>query len=242
MALLWKVHISLRRKLALGAILCLSVFMVVIAIIRAALAILPQRTTDTVWIFFWQTIEAATAVIMASVTTMFSLFGQEIASRNSKRKSPQVDMVDARGGYDTLPTNPLIAPTAPEPTLPKSNTFVACGKKGLRNDEFSLEVVSGRGIRVTHDISTTQQVATLSSGTSTRYLLTLAAESNREIGAHQSSFRFVFCLTSFAGVHLEKSGDWFWLWLWGEKFWSYLSDTYLAWHDSIQLNRYAISH
>ena len=132
--------------------------MIVIAIIRAALAPLPESTTDTVWVFFWQSVEAATAVIMASFTTMYPLFGQEIASRNSKRKSPQVDMVDTRGGYDTLPTNPIIPPASPEVAVTKTNTFVQCGRKGLRNDEFSLEVVSGRGIRVTHDISTTQQV------------------------------------------------------------------------------------
>ena len=175
-ALLWRVHITLRRKLALGAILCLSAFMIVIAIIRAALATLPQRTTDTVWVFFWRSIEASTAVIVASLTTMFPLFGQEIASRNSKRKSPQVDMVDVRGGYDTLPTNPIVAPTNPEPTVPKTNTFVACGKKGLRNDEFSLEVVSGRGIRVTHDISTTEQVRPSISGMSMIPVLTLLVE------------------------------------------------------------------
>ena len=51
--------------------------MVVIAIIRTSLAPLPNGIIDTSWLFFWQGIEAACAVIMVSLTSFRSLFGQQ---------------------------------------------------------------------------------------------------------------------------------------------------------------------
>ena len=68
------VKISFKRKLALAAMLCLSVFMIIIAIVRVAGSLLPGDITDTVWLFFWQTMEAAVAVIMVALTGFRSLF------------------------------------------------------------------------------------------------------------------------------------------------------------------------
>ncbi|MCJ1436598.1 hypothetical protein MMC27_005978 [Xylographa pallens] len=85
-ALLWKVKISLHRKLALGSMLCLSAFMIIIAIIRTALAPLPEnQVIDTSWLVFWEGIEATTAIIMVSLTVFRSLFGQE-ANQSKERK------------------------------------------------------------------------------------------------------------------------------------------------------------
>jgi hypothetical protein len=61
----------------------LSVFMIIIAIIRVAAANLPGNVSDTSWLFFWQTMEAAVAVIMVVLTGFRSLF-QQAASSSSK--------------------------------------------------------------------------------------------------------------------------------------------------------------
>ncbi|MCJ1372174.1 hypothetical protein MMC20_003396 [Loxospora ochrophaea] len=79
-ALLWKVSLDFHRKLTLGAVLCLSIFMIVIAIVRVTSAKLPGSVTDSSWIFFWQSIEAAIAIIMVSLTVVRSLFGQSRAA------------------------------------------------------------------------------------------------------------------------------------------------------------------
>ncbi|KAI9689399.1 MAG: hypothetical protein M1822_010050 [Bathelium mastoideum] len=65
--------------------LCLSIFMIVIAIVRVAAFLLPGHVTDTVWLFFWQTMEAAVAVIMVALTGFRSLF-QSDQAKDSRRE------------------------------------------------------------------------------------------------------------------------------------------------------------
>ena len=60
--------------------------MIIIAIVRVAAASLPGGVTDTAWLFFWQTLEAAVAVITVSLTVIRSLFGQNAAG--SPRNTP----------------------------------------------------------------------------------------------------------------------------------------------------------
>ena len=86
-ALIWKAQLNLQRKLIIGSLLSLSVFMIVIAIVRTALASLPNGVVDTSWLFFWQGIEAACAVIMVSLTSFRSLFGQQKRSEQIKMRS-----------------------------------------------------------------------------------------------------------------------------------------------------------
>lgn len=76
------VKISLKQKLALAAMLCLSVFMIIIAIVRVAGSLLPGDITDTVWLFFWQTMEAAVAVIIVALTGFRSLFHTDPVKQN----------------------------------------------------------------------------------------------------------------------------------------------------------------
>ncbi|MCJ1310649.1 hypothetical protein MMC25_004315 [Agyrium rufum] len=84
--LLWNVKITLRRKLILGAIFSLSVFMIAIAIIRVSKQRLANGTTDPVWAFFWLGIEASVAVIVNSGTAFRSLFVKQDSRYN---KSPR---------------------------------------------------------------------------------------------------------------------------------------------------------
>ena len=52
--------------------------MIIIAIVRAAGSLLPGGVTDTVWLFFWQVMEAAVAVIMVALTGSRSLFHTDL--------------------------------------------------------------------------------------------------------------------------------------------------------------------
>ena len=78
------VKLDFRRKMALASVLCLSVFMMIIAIVRVAAGTLPGGVTDTAWLFFWQTMEAAVAVIIVSLTAMKSLIGVNAATSSKK--------------------------------------------------------------------------------------------------------------------------------------------------------------
>ena len=73
-ALLWRSQIALRRKLALGAILCLSIFTVIVCIIRAVGSDISSGQVDLPWLNLWLQIEAGIAVIIVSVTAYRSLF------------------------------------------------------------------------------------------------------------------------------------------------------------------------
>lgn len=83
--LLWRVQIKSKQKLGLGFFLCLSVFMIVIALVRISalvteIPIMPGvtiRSIDPTWKFFWQQIEACVAVFMVSFTAFRSFFVTE---------------------------------------------------------------------------------------------------------------------------------------------------------------------
>lgn len=73
-ALLWRVRIPLQRKLMLGGILSLSIFTMIVSIVRIAGADLPNGMVDSAWVNFWLQIEAAVAVIVISISAYRSLF------------------------------------------------------------------------------------------------------------------------------------------------------------------------
>lgn len=98
-ALLWRVKTDLRRKTATGTVLIRSIFMIAIAIIRVALAPLGNDVTDSVWIFLWQSVEAAAAVFLFSLTAARSLNGQT-KNEETSRKSPLSQRVHQYGNSE----------------------------------------------------------------------------------------------------------------------------------------------
>lgn len=72
--LLWRVRINIRQKIGLGVSLCLSLIMVVTAIIRISGIKLADGATDIVWEAFWVQQECSIAVIMMSVSAFRSFF------------------------------------------------------------------------------------------------------------------------------------------------------------------------
>jgi len=75
--LLWRVRISLQQKFGLGCVLSLSLFMIIIAIIRMAGIQQTGGVVDIVWLAFWQQQECSIAVIMVSVSAFRSFFSQK---------------------------------------------------------------------------------------------------------------------------------------------------------------------
>lgn len=89
--LLWNLQMPLKKKVMLGSILSLSVFMVIIAIIRTTMAPLPNGVLDTSWIVFWQGMEAVVAVLMVSLTAFRGLFGDTVAKRSARKKGASAE-------------------------------------------------------------------------------------------------------------------------------------------------------
>lgn len=85
-ALLWRVRIDLRRKLALGTTLCLSIFLIVTAIVRVSGGNTVDGRVDSSWVIFWLQVEAAVAVMVVSVTAFRALFAAE---RSQRQESPR---------------------------------------------------------------------------------------------------------------------------------------------------------
>lgn len=82
-ALLWRVRIDVRQKIGLGVSLCLSLIMVVTAIIRISGIKLANGAIDIVWEAFWVQQECSIAVIMMSVSAFRSFFVPHASRNNS---------------------------------------------------------------------------------------------------------------------------------------------------------------
>ena len=81
--LLWRVRIKPSQKIGLGAFLCLSTSMILMAITRAA-GFRFHGKFDNTWVFIWQHLEACVAVMMLSLTAFRSVF--VAAKPNPKEK------------------------------------------------------------------------------------------------------------------------------------------------------------
>lgn len=80
---LWRVQISLRQKFILGTSLSLSIFMIIIAIIRISKTHIDNP--NLMWMTFWHQFEASIAVIMVSSSAFRSFF----VTRESRRREIQ---------------------------------------------------------------------------------------------------------------------------------------------------------
>lgn len=87
--LLWRVRLRTSQKLGLAAFLCLSFFMVIIAIVRVS-GLRYRGKFDNPWIFMWQQVEACVAVTMLSLTAFRSVFVVSPSNANDNKASPWV--------------------------------------------------------------------------------------------------------------------------------------------------------
>lgn len=159
--LLWRVRISLRRKLALGGVLSLSIFTIIVSIVRIAGADLPNGLVDSIWVNFWLQVEAAVAVVIVSITAYRSLFVSDKSSNgisprqytsNStlRRRLLRIRRDRAEKGME------LPALKAPDPALTGVRTVIRRAgdpyeTRGSRSEELLFAPLDGRGILVTRE-------------------------------------------------------------------------------------------
>lgn len=181
LALLWRVRIPLQRKLMLGGILSLSVFTMIVSIVRIAGADLPNGLVDSAWVNFWLQIEAAVAVSIVSISAYRSLFVMAKSSngRHHGGKSPRYGSTSSsmtyrkrlwsriRGGDEKAGggdggagggREEVQLPTLPDPVLTGVRTVIGRADGGSGSEEEFLSRDS-RGIFVRREA----EVASVSS-------------------------------------------------------------------------------
>ncbi|MCJ1379237.1 hypothetical protein MMC17_002337 [Xylographa soralifera] len=94
--LLWRVQISLRQKLALGAVLCLTVVVIGASMTRQLMQLTAQKTyqMDLTWLYTCGVFEQAVAIIIACLSSYRALFTM---------KSRSQDVAIYRNNQDTQP-------------------------------------------------------------------------------------------------------------------------------------------
>lgn len=167
--LLWRVQIKLQQKLALGFSLCLSIIMIITAIVQISGIHAPANTIDVVWEIFWQLMEACIAVIMVSLTAFRSLFVAHGSGAKSPPKKPSLRKrmlnsriaVGRKRANDSEETERL--PEVPRATLTGMRTFIwgkradanVMNSEGSDDTEGSWPVEDSsadRTIRIEHDM------------------------------------------------------------------------------------------
>ena len=119
--------IRLPQQIALGTFMCLSLVMVIFAIVRVS-KIRGAAGVDVVWEIFWQYAEAAVATLMASVTTFRTLLVGQIVRRPEQKKAGPSHSWIARmrfrknSGSGSLEQNNRL-PAIPGATLTGLRTF-----------------------------------------------------------------------------------------------------------------------
>ena len=154
--LLWRVQINLRRKLALGTTLCLSIFMIIINIISISAGNIINNQIDTTWVVFWLQAEAAVAVMVVSISAFRALF---VVDSSKNRKGPQQSLPSRRWLRSRSRTAHAGLPSIPLRTMIGVKTLIRHtshhGSQSVDSENVNLQGVCP-GIRVTHDIATDQ--------------------------------------------------------------------------------------
>lgn len=115
--LLWKVRINMHQKLGLALFLCLSLVMVIVAIVRIAGINLRGGNVDIVWLAFWMQQECSIAVIMVASSAFRSLLVVNTVESPSpgyspgswkrrmlrRRPSPNRDDMESANGLPQVP-------------------------------------------------------------------------------------------------------------------------------------------
>ena len=84
--LLWGLQIRPRQKLRLGLSLCLSIFMIITALVKISGLRDSRGGVNMVWVVFWHYAEGCIAVLMISLTAFRSLF----VSQNPSPPRPNI--------------------------------------------------------------------------------------------------------------------------------------------------------
>ena len=121
-----------RQKLALSFFLCLSMMMIIIAIIRVSRTSYSDGKLDIVWQTLWQALEECVALVMTSITAFRTIFvGQRIRDRGRKRWTPAHSWMQrakqrkkAHKEGDYIWSNDDQLPSIPQATFVKLRRYV----------------------------------------------------------------------------------------------------------------------
>ena len=174
--LLWNVRIKTRQKLGIGAFLCLSVVMIIVAIIKASGIRTSVNSFNLVWELFWQQIEAYAAILAVSLTAFRSIFISNKPRLNKHTAKPgilqylQIWFSSKRSSKGEI--HQLSPPDQPNQTLPHvtlGSTFPSIQRKGLFDSQVQpishvVPLSQSRGLD--HDKSQTSEVHTVEDGSS----------------------------------------------------------------------------
>lgn len=140
--LLWNVKIKRSQKLLLGLFLCLSICMIIVAIVRISRLPLSHESIDLQWAIFFQQVEASISVMTVSLTAVRSLLG--VKAMNSREKKERVwysyrRIALLKKGHkpseSEVDGDPL--PFIPSATLTGMRTFIV-GNRDSKNDRADL--------------------------------------------------------------------------------------------------------
>lgn len=147
--LLWNVKISLRHKIALWGVLCLSIFTAMTSIIKVAGGNINHGQVDAAWAIFWLQAEAAIAVIVVSISAFRALF---VAQRASKQASPGKNTPTSSSVWRLRTKSRNAPPELPSPAFTGVSTFVHQYPYDEESHDMDIPL-QGSGIRVTQNIS-----------------------------------------------------------------------------------------
>ena len=106
-AILLQIQINARPKAGIGLWLCLSLAMVIIALVGIAGIKLAGGKVDIVWLVLWQQQESSIAVIMVSMSAFRSLFVESVGALHRGDTSSTLQEIGGRG----LCAGPLVPKT-----------------------------------------------------------------------------------------------------------------------------------
>lgn len=151
--LLWAVRIKPRQKLRLGLSLCLSIFIIITAVVKISRLRDTHGTFNMAWVLFWHYAEACIAVLMVSLTAFSSLFVSQNLSPQRPNIAPswyaKLHLRRARRDQDLEWTD---LPSIPPATLTGMRTFIGRSSESPVEGEEPLSAHSSH-IRVTKGFS-----------------------------------------------------------------------------------------
>ncbi|ETS87116.1 hypothetical protein PFICI_00944 [Pestalotiopsis fici W106-1] len=160
--------LSRSTKFGLAVFLCLSIFMAICAIIRIA-GFHYKGLEDDTWEFFWQQVEGAVAVMMASITAFRTLFVKQTHNDEVADHSPLGNIFHrlymrfqslARAQPEEKPSLNQTRPTIKFPKLP-SPIFTGIRSFIRRNNRTDLGVTTLATLDSVNDGSETDYHAAL---------------------------------------------------------------------------------
>ena len=155
--LLWNVKIKRSQKIFLGTFLCLSICMILIAIVRISGQRLGNSNMDVQWELFFQHVEASVSVITVSLTAFRSMLGLKARKfREEKERSwylyRRIILLKKGRGTSESELSGDQLPTIPSATLTGMRTFIR-DNRDSRNGEADVMMEAEHYIEVTQKIS-----------------------------------------------------------------------------------------